>query len=462
MAENFLISRDRLAEFLPDNDTLRRFEKLFQVVGVDNPANFTIIFQLLQELAVDLGTSSSSAGATRDALAALSRDLDQIISAPMSDMGRIDLIGSIMEALESFIGTVDANAKQVGDSLHALARAIEIATSNPQFNMPRSFPVDYIDFDQNPAASAQVARVEWNPTDDTLNIHHSGDVTQQVGLETFARITNNAGFTIPNGSAVGFDPVTDSFVLFLADGTQPPLTIIGISTQEILNGAQGRITNWGRVRNLDTTGTPVGEVWAAGDILYTSTTIAGALTNVKPTAPNVSLPIAQVRVVDATIGQIFVRPTIEQQLYYGQFDKTTDQVPTAANTANAITWSSALISSGISIGAPTSRIVVANAGLYNFSASFQLTSGSASVKNVWIWYRKNGTDIANSALITSMDSGTAIRVPSRTFLISLVAGDYVELMWAADDVNVTLDAIPATAFAPAAPAALLSVNQEQQ
>lgn len=459
---DFNISRDRLASFIKDNDTLRRFEKLFQTVNVDNPANFTVIFRLLQELAIDVGSASSSAGAVRDALATLSRDLDQLVNAPIPDLGRIDLVDSIVQALNDFIGTVDSKANQNADALHALARSTETDVTRPGFVMPRSFPVDYIDFDQNPAAAAQVARAEWNSTDDTLNIHHSGDVTQQVGLETFARITNNAGFTIPNGSAVGFDPVTDSFVLFLGDGTQPPLTIIGISTQEILNGAQGRITNWGRVRNLDTTGTPVGEVWAAGDILYTSTTIAGALTNVKPTAPNVSLPIAQVRVVSSTVGQIFVRPTIEQQLYYGQFDKTTDQVPTAVNTANAITWSSALIASGISIGAPTSRIVVANAGLYNFSASFQLTSGSASVKNVWIWYRKNGTDIANSALITSMDSGTAIRVPSRTFLISLVAGDYVELMWAADDVNVTLDAIPATAFAPAAPAALLTVNQEQQ
>lgn len=416
MAENdsFLIGRSSLAKFLPDNDTIRRFEKLFQAVGSTTPANLQIIF-------------------TR---------LDELLSAS---------------------GTIDAKANLANDQIAAARRETELVSSGPlPAVMPRSLSIDYLDFDQNPAHTDQVARLAWNSTDDTLNIHHTGDVTQQVGLESYARITNNAGFTIPNGSAVGFDPVTDSFVLFIADGTLPPLTIIGVATQEILNGAQGRITNWGRVRDLDTTGTPVGEVWAAGDILYSSTTIAGALTNVKPTAPNVSLPIAQVRVVSSTVGQIFVRPTIEQQLYYGQFDKTTDQTPAAANTAYAITWSSALTASGISIGTPASRIVVANAGLYNFSASFQLTSGSASVKNVWIWYRKNGVDIANSSLVTSMDSGTAIRAPSRTFLISLVAGDYVELMFAADDVNVTLDAIPATAFAPAAPAALLSVNQEQQ
>lgn len=407
------ITRDQLAKFLPNNETIRKFEELFIQVNESSPINLQIIFQRLQEA---------------------------LIAA----------------------GDADSKAVAVADALSYLAREIYVLSSSPAFVMPRSFPVDYIDFDQNPAHVDQTARIAWNPTDDTLNIHHTGDVTQQVGLESYARITNNAGFTIPNGSAVGFDPVTDSFVLFIADGTLPPLTIIGVATQEILNGAQGRITNWGRVRDLDTTGTPVGEVWAAGDILYTSTTIAGALTNVKPTAPNVSLPIAQVRVVSSTAGQIFVRPTIEQQLYYGQFDKTTDQTPAAANTAYAITWTSTLIASGLSIGAPASRIIAANAGLYSFNASFQLTSGSAAVKNVWLWFRKNGVDIANSSLKTSIDSATAIRAPSRSLLISLAAGDYVELMWASDDVNVTLDAIPATAFAPAAPAALLTVNQEQQ
>ncbi len=462
MANQFLISRDRLASFIKDNDTIRRFEKLFQQAGVTTPTDIDFIFVLLEELTVGIGTADQKANSATDLIASLARDVELLVSAPTPDLGRIEAIGNLAQALNEYVGTVDAKANQISDSLAALARSIEIATSNPQFNMPRSFPVDYIDWDQTPSAAAKTARMEWNPTDDTLNIHHSNDVTQQVGQELYGRITNNSGATIPNGAAVSFEPATNSFLLFIADGTIDPLTIIGIATEQILNGAQGRLTVWGRVRDLDTTGTPVGEVWTAGQLLYTSSTVAGGLTNVKPTAPNVSLPIAQVRVVSSTVGQIAVRPTIEQQLFYGQFSKTADQVPSAANTANAITWTGTLIANGISIGAPTSRIVAAHAGLYSFSASFQLTSGSASVKNVWLWYRKNGTDIANSALVTSMDSGTAIRAPSRTLLVSLAAGDYVEMMWAADDVNVTLDAIPATAFAPGAPAALLTVNQEQQ
>lgn len=441
----------------------------------------------LRELSMVVGTVDGKAMQANDAVSYLSQILDLLATAPAPELSRFDVIENTLRGLDELGGTLDAKANRlddllasftrateadpdslraavnsVADSLAYLARSLEVDTSRPAFQFPRTFAIDYVDWDQTPNYVAQTARMAWNPADDTLNLHHSDGVTQQMGQELYGRITNNTGSTIPNGVCLGINPATSSYVLFTANGTLSPVTIVGVTTQQILNGAQGRITVWGRVRDIDTTGTPFGEVWIAGQILYVSPTVAGGFTNVKPTAPNLSMPIAQVITVHATTGQIAVRPTIEQQLFYGQFAKTADQVPTAINTANAITWSSSLIANGITIGAPTSRIVVANAGLYRFSASFQLTSGSASVKNVYIWYRKNGVDIANSTLITSMDSGSAIRSPSRSLMVSLAAGDYIELMWAANDTNVTLDAIAATAFAPAAPAALLTVQQEQQ
>lgn len=512
MAGRFLISRDRLAAFLPDQDTLRRFEQLLQDVGVEFPQNFDLIFRLLEEITIALGTTDGKANQANSSISYLSQILDLLAVAPAYDSSAVDSLSMIVKALDEYAGTIDAKANQslssivelarlmetdsgtalarvnqVSDSLHSLARsievdignslsrtnavidalqaltrAVEVATTNPQFNLPRTFSFDYVDWDQNPAYFPQTARMAWNTADDTLNLHHSDGVTQQMGQELYGRIFNNTGVTIPNGSCLGINPATNSYVLFVANGSLSPITIVGVTTQAIPNGTNGRITVWGRVRDIDTTGAPFGQVWTAGQILYVSPTVAGGFTNVKPTAPNLSMPIAQVVTVHATTGQLAIRPTIEQQLFYGSFVKTTDQIPTLANTANAITWDSSLIANGVSIGAPTSRIVCANAGLYKFSASFQLTSSSASVKNVWFWFRKNGVDIANTSMITSLDSATAVRTPSRSLFFSMAAGDYIELYWAADSVNATLDNIAATAFAPAAPAAILTVNQEQQ
>lgn len=413
MADPKALSRDQLAKFLPDNEAIRRFERLFAVAGDLLPADVATLYRLSQEASIDAGLAST-------------------------------------------------RASEAQDSLQRIARSLEVMASNPQYNLPRSFTIDYIDWDENPKHAEKTRRMEWNPVDDTLNLHHSDGVTQQMGQELYGRITNNTGFLIANGTALGIDPGTNSYVEFIADGTLSPITIVGVTTQDIPDGTQGRITVWGQVRDIDTTGTPFGETWVAGDILYVSPTVAGGFTKVKPTAPNLSMPIAQVLFVNATTGRIAVRPTIEQQLFYGSFVKTTDQTPTAINTAQAILWDSAVIANGISIGTPASRIVADNAGLYKFSTSYQLTSSSASTKNVWLWFRKNGVDVPNSSMITSLDSATAVRTPSRSLFFSLVAGDYIELMFASDSTAMTLDNIPATAFAPAAPAAILTVNQEQQ
>jgi hypothetical protein len=186
------------------------------------------------------------------------------------------------------------------------------------------------------------------------------------------------------------------------------------------------------------------------------------MTKVPPTAPNASVPIAAVLKVDATEGVIFVRPTIEQQKHYGQFSKTTDQSPAVINTAYPITFDATDISSGVNIGTTTSRIEFDYAGLYQISPSYQLSSTSASAKNVWIWARKNGVDIANSAMQVTLESNTAKIVAARMGLTSIMAGDYLELVFASDSTNVTLDAIPATAFGPSAPACTLAVAQIQQ
>jgi hypothetical protein len=497
----------------------RFFQTLLTRTGGSSGVDISNILELIRQIFLDLnelsigaGTAENKAIQANDAISQLSLLLDTLAQAPPQDQSRIDSMESAVRAIDELSGTAVAKANQalasiaevlrlfltdagsalakanqVGDSLQGIARIleldggnamtaagrvadalqvlsrnIELATSNPQVQTQRSLSLDYIDWDQQPAYFQQTARMAWNTADDTLNLHHSDGVTQQMGQELYGRITNNTGAIIPNGVCLGINPATNSYVLFIANGSLSPITIVGVTTQAIAIGAQGRITVWGRVRDIDTTGAPYGETWTAGQVLYVSPTIAGGFTNVKPTAPRLSLPIAQVMTVSATTGQIAVRPTVEQQLFYGQFVKTTDQVPSAINTAQALTWDSALIANGVSIGAPTSRIVVANAGLYKFSVSLQLTSSSASVKNVYLWFRKNGVDVPNSTLISSLDSATAIRAPSRSLFFSMAAGDYIEIMFACDSTAMTVDNIAATAFSPAAPAATLSVNQEQQ
>lgn len=342
--------------------------------------------------------------------------------------------------------------------LAELFKALDAFHMAPQPLQDLAPKLDYIDLDPYPKHAHKVGRLAWNADDDTLNIHHSDDVTQQVGLESYTRVYNGTGATIANGSVVAFTGASGgnvSGVKYIADGTGPVEYLVGVATQDIAAGEVGRVTTSGLVRDIDTS------AFSVGDAVYASPTTAGALTNSRPSPPNYTVLVGVVVASSATAGAILVRPVIELSRRFATVLKTTNQTPAAINTAYPITFDSLGLSQGFSIGTPASRLVASSAGLYNVGASFQLVSGSASVKNVWLWFRKNGADVANSALKVSLESGTAVNTQFRGAFFSLAANDYIEICWASDSTNVTLSALASTAFAPAAPASVVTITQVQ-
>lgn len=282
-----------------------------------------------------------------------------------------------------------------------------------------------------------------------------------ASTETFVRVQNSTGSTLPKGTVVGFAGVGAndyiSVAPYLADGSTPSLYILGVMAETVPdNGATGLCCVWGNVSGIDTS------AFNAGDVLYASPTVAGAFTATKPTAPDNVVPIAAVLINSASGGVVFVRPTIEQQKYYGEFTKTTDQAPALTNTAYALTFDNTETAEGISIGSPASQIVVVQSGLYQFDATIQISSQNSNAKNVWIWFRKNGTDIANSARLVTININNGYVPVGLAEFFSLAANDYIELMFASNDTGITVDNVAATAFAPAAPAVVLAVSQIQQ
>jgi hypothetical protein len=344
-----------------------------------------------------------------------------------------------------------------------LLRTLELYFNQLDSKTPNQadyYVAGHIDFDTSVTPSFSLGRMNWNQTDKTVDVDLDYDVTLQLGQEQYARVGNTTGVTIPNGMVVGFAGATSQALLvapYLADGTSPSLYILGVMTHDLPDsGDKGYCTTWGFVRGLDTS------AFTAGDILYASPTMAGGLTNVKPTAPDNVIPIAACVVSDATDGVIFVRPTIQQMQYYGAFSKTTTATPASTNTAYALTFDSTEISNGVVIGTPTSRLVVPQSGLYRVEASVQITSGSSSAKNIWVWFRKNGVDLPNSSRLVTSNINNGYSPIFLAEPVSLNANEYVEVMYAADSTGVSIAPIAATAFAPASPAVTVSVTQAQQ
>lgn len=424
------LTRDQLATFLKNFEQIKQFERLFAIADAVEPSSDTPGIEILA------GNADSNANEALSQIVTLAKDA----------------------AINS--GNADQKAVQALDSLGRIANSLELLANAPVIQNNNSTKTDYIDYDINAPFVNQMARMGWNVSDQTLNLGMDYGVVQQIGQETYARVRNNTGVTIPNGTAVGFVGASSdalSVAPYLADGSSPSLYILGIMTHDLPDsGEKGYCTTWGFVRDLDTS------AFSVGDVLYVSPTVTGGLTNVKPTAPDNVIPIAAVITSDATTGVIFVRPTIQQMQYYGVFSKTSDQTPALTNTAYALTFDVTDISNGVTIGSPTSRIVVPESGLYNFNVSVQITSGNTSAKNVWVWLRKNGTDIANSARLVTININGGYVPVSFSEPVSMTANQYVEIMFAADDTAITIDNVASTAFAPAAPAVALEVTQVQQ
>jgi hypothetical protein len=138
----------------------------------------------------------------------------------------------------------------------------------------------------------------------------------------------------------------------------------------------------------------------------------------------------------------------------------TDQTG-SVSVATAVKIENTDFSAGISIandgsGNPT-RITFAVAGTYALAPSIQFKNVDSSNHDATVWFRKNGTDIANSATITNVPKAAD---GGATFFQVVVyeqvtAGQYIEIMWLPEDVDVTLDFTAAGAIAPAIPSIIL-------
>ena len=142
---------------------------------------------------------------------------------------------------------------------------------------------------------------------------------------------------------------------------------------------------------------------------------------------------------------------------------TVDQPLVAVDTAQVITFNQTYLESGFELnGGSNSEITATYSGVYNFQFIGQLSSGSASAKNIYVWITRNGTDLGYTAREFVLQGSGEIDEVIWNFNLDLAAGEYVEMKWVSDDIDVTMATVP-PAVSPATPhpgvtSAVLTVN----
>ena len=222
-------------------------------------------------------------------------------------------------------------------------------------------------------------------------------------------------------------------------------TVTSVATAGLISG--GPITSTGTITTSMNTNKLVGRS-TAGTGIMEEITVGTGLTLSGGTLNNTATPTA--------VG------------YYGAWQDDITQTAASSNTGYPMKFRIADIPpNGISIVSDT-QITFANTGIYNIQFSSQFQNTDNAQHDVTIWLRLNGSDVAGSSGFISVPARKSAGagneghiITSWNYLISVVGGQYYEIVWSTTDhTHVTMQFYAAGSPPPSAASVILSVTQQ--
>ena len=291
--------------------------------------------------------------------------------------------------------------------------------------------------------------VSYNTTLEVLEVKGL-ETTLQVGQEMHIPVINKTGGTLVEGDVVhvnGYDATADRLTITKSiSNSLVNSDVDGICTTKMVDNEEGKITNFGRVNNLDTSS------FVAGDVIYLSNSVAGGFTKTKPTL--ITLQIGHVGKIDATTGYVEVHIRQLDVSIRGVLSDTTDQTYTA-NVSAAIKFNTNNILNGMSHSETVNNdeITFLNAGVYNISVEPQFTRTTGGASDILNMYMQKDTgsgfvNIIDSNIKVGIDTINVEAVTSLTQTLSVNAGDKIRIMIQVDDASLKLDAFAAFGTTP--------------
>ncbi len=301
--------------------------------------------------------------------------------------------------------------------------------------------VDAINVNTSAAfAVAGAGVMAWNVDENTMNIGMNANTTLQVGQETYYYVKNVTGSPISDGTVVMANGTNGAsgrihIAPAIANGTFPSKYIIGITTEDIADGADGFVTSFGKVHGLDTS------MFSEGDILYASPSVAGGLANTIPIAPNNIVTVAMVVNKHATNGTLFVRPTYGSNLLENEslyVNNIQDGQALVYVTANArfenknVAAAQSNSFTTISISGQSNIVADSSADTLTLAAGsgIQLTT-DASTDTITITNTggSSGGLVAGDYVVRASKNGTGQTIPNGTDTVVTLVDDFDPQGW---------------------------------
>jgi hypothetical protein len=146
--------------------------------------------------------------------------------------------------------------------------------------------------------------------------------------------------------------------------------------------------------------------------------------------------------------------------YYGHFYSDALQTNPTPNAVNAMTFNTTTDVNGITI-VDSSKLRVTYAGVYNLQFSAQLNKTDSGDDSIDIWLAKNGVNVPWSNTRSWLVGNNAKQVAAWNFVMTLAAGDYVQLYWSSADADVRLyaEAAQTVPIRPGVPSVIATLTQ---
>jgi hypothetical protein len=141
---------------------------------------------------------------------------------------------------------------------------------------------------------------------------------------------------------------------------------------------------------------------------------------------------------------------------YGSFLRTTTQTNTGGATGQAVIFDTTVASNNFSVVGGT-QITAAVAGTYTIVATYQVAKTDTGTDDINVWFKKNGTNVPNSAFNLTLVGNNAAQLATTPWIITLAAGDQIEAWWYSADANAIMLGEPAAAPYPAIPSVNLVI-----
>ncbi len=222
------------------------------------------------------------------------------------------------------------------------------SSTNGDASWTSNINIDTATFSTTVNATPGIAKLSWNFEEKTLEFGKTADTVLQLGQETLYPLVYNAdSVTLTRGTVVMVDPADPAqgnklrVKRMVADGSLPAKLLVGLVTEDFAAGADGFVTWFGLNRGISISAKqPGGETWAEGDILWCNPAVAGGLTKVEPTAPNLKVSVCAIVSINGGNANVLVRPWLSDDLKDLHDVNVTNVISNQAILWNAVsnTW----------------------------------------------------------------------------------------------------------------------------